>query len=49
MRLVHIKYPVSGGEHHLVILGQDHRLEHVGHLGYVGHLDAVAVLVEYVE
>ena len=43
---------VGRREHHVAcafLVGEDHRLEHVHHLGDIGHLHAVGVLVEHVE
>ena len=43
---------VGGGEHHVagaLCVGENHRLQHVHHLGDVGHAQAVGVFVEHVE
>ena len=40
---------VSGREHHLLSLGEDHGLQHVHDLGDVGHLQAGGVLLENVQ
>ena len=47
--LVHLEDVVGRSEDHLVVAGEDHRLEDVDHLGDVGHLDAAGVLVEDVQ
>ena len=50
--LVHLEHMIGRSEHHVAtafLVGENHRLEHVHHLGYVGHAHAVGVLVEDVE
>jgi len=47
--VVHLEDVVGRGEDHLGLVGEDHRLQHVDHLGDVGHLQAAGVLVEDVE
>ena len=46
---VHFKHPIARGDGHFFVVGEDHRLEHVGELGDAGHFHAVAMPVEDVE
>ena len=47
--LVHFKYMIGRGQHHLAAFGQDHGLQHVDHLGNVGHADGITVVVEDIQ
>ena len=49
MMLVHLEHVVGRRQDHLIVLGQHHGLQDVDRLGDVGHLDPLAVLVEYVQ
>ena len=40
---------VRGRQDHLLLVGDDHRLQHVDHLGDVGHADAIGVAREDVQ
>ena len=49
MHAVHLEDIVRRRQDHTVVLRQNHGLEDVDHLGDVGHLQAIGVLVEDVE
>ena len=40
---------IGRGQHHLAAFGQDHGLQHVDHLGNVGHADGITVVVEDIQ
>ena len=46
MNLEEVKYMERRCAHQLIAFGQQHGLQHVDGLGNIGHLDAVAVIVE---
>ena len=48
-RHVHLEDVVRGRQDHLLLVGENHRLQHVDHLGDVGHPHAVGVAREDVE
>nr|GEU28270.1 hypothetical protein [Tanacetum cinerariifolium] len=48
-RHVHVVRVVRGRQQHLVLVGQDHRLQHVDHLRDIGHAHAVGMVMEDVE
>ncbi len=49
MRNIHLEHIVGGSKHHLIVLGEHHRLEHVGNLCDVGHLHTVGKVMEHVQ
>ena len=49
MHVVHLEYIIGRRQHHLIVLCQNHALQHIGYLRDIGHLDTVGVLVEHVQ
>jgi hypothetical protein len=47
--LIHVEDMIGGGQQHLLLVGQDHGLQHIDHLGDIGALHPVAMALENIE
>ena len=49
MHVVHPEHMICRGEDHILASCQHHRLQDVGNLSYIGHLQSLGVFMEYVQ